>query len=124
MSDASETARASVDAFLQHDQDAIGQLLAPDVEWLENGLPHHESFPQHEGRGKWEGAHPQLDVDVIEVCSNDDTAVFEFDMRHDDKATLGSAVFRVADGKIKSVHWYGHPDLVMQVLWPNSAAAA
>jgi hypothetical protein len=123
MASASETARACVDAFLKDDQEALGELLAPDLEWLENGLPHEEHREEQEGRGSWEGAHPDLDVNIVDVCEDDSTAVFEFDMSHGDISTLGCAIFKVADGKVKSVHWYGHADRAAQVLWPASAAA-
>jgi hypothetical protein len=124
MGSASDTAKACVDAFLKHDQEALGQLLAPDLDWLENGLPHEQSFEEHERRGKWEGAHPQLDVDTNAVCEDDTTAVFEFNITHGDTSTLGSAIFKVADGKVTSVHWYGHPERIQEVLWPDTVAAA
>ncbi len=123
MGSAADTARACVDAFLRHDQEAIGDLLAPDLEWLENGLPHEQHFEEQEGRGSWEGAHPELEVNTNVVCEDDSTAVFEFDMSHGDTETLGCAIFKVADGKVKSVHWYGHSERVAQVLWPEHAAA-
>ena len=123
MADASETARACVDAFLRHDQEALGELLADDIEWLENGLPHEQHASEQEGRGTWEGAHPELDVSVNAVSSDDSTAVFEFEMRHGQHETLGCAIFRVADGKVTSAHWYGDPDRAAKILWPETAAA-
>jgi ketosteroid isomerase-like protein len=124
MGTASETARASMKAFLEHDRAALAELLAPDLEWLENGMPHEEHFEEQQGRGKWEGAHPELDVNMVEVCADDSAAVFELGMSHGDAATLGCAVFKVADGKVTSVHWYGHPDRAAQILWPSATAAA
>jgi ketosteroid isomerase-like protein len=121
---ASETARASMKAFLDHDREALSGLLAPDLEWLENGLPHEEHFEEQEGRGKWEGAHEELDANMVEVCGSDTTAVFELSMSHGDVATLGSAIFKVADGKVTSIHWYGDPDRAARILWPGAAAAA
>jgi ketosteroid isomerase-like protein len=126
MANASDTAKACIDAFLKHDQEALGELLAPDLEWLENGLPHEEHLEETQaaGRGKWEGAQPELDINTVEVSGDDTTAVFEFDMSHGDASALGCAIFKVADGRVKSVHWYGHPERVVQVLWPSSATAA
>jgi len=123
MADASETARACVDAFLKHDQGALRELLADDIEWLENGLPHEEHAEEQEGRGTWEGAHDDLDVSTNEVCSDDSTAVFEFEMAHGQHETLGAAIFKVADGKITSIHWYGDPSRAARILWPEAAAA-
>jgi hypothetical protein len=123
MGNAADTAKACVDAFLRHDQEALGDLLAPDLEWLENGLPHEQHAEEQEGRGAWEGAHPELDVNTNVVCEDDSTAVFEFDMSHGDTEALGCAIFKVADGKVKSVHWYGHSERAAQVLWPEGATA-
>jgi ketosteroid isomerase-like protein len=123
MASASEVARASVDAFLKHDQEALGDLLAPDLEWLENGLPHEQHSEEQEGRGSWEGAHDDLDVTVIDVASTDDTAVLEFEMSHGQHETLGCAIFKIADGKVKSAHWYGDPKRAAKILWPEGAAA-
>jgi hypothetical protein len=123
MASASETARACVDALLKHDQEAVGSLLAEDVEWLENGLPHEQHAEEQEGRDTWEGAHDELDVSVNEVASDDSTAVFEFEMAHGQHETLGCAIFKVADGKVKSAHWYGDPNRAARILWPEAAAA-
>ena len=123
MADASETARACVNAFLKHDQGTLGELLADDVEWLENGLPHEQHASEQEGRGTWQGAHDDLDVSTNEVCSDASTAVFEFEMAHGQHETLGAAIFKVADGKITSIHWYGDPSRAARILWPEAAAA-
>ncbi len=123
MSTASDTARACIKAFLDQDEQALSQLLAPDLDWLENGMPHEEHYEEHQGRGKWEGAHEELDVDIIDVCGSDSTAVVELGMSHGEVASLGCAIFRVADGKAKSIHWYGDPSRVARILWPSVAAA-
>jgi SnoaL-like protein len=121
MANASDTAKACVDAFLKHDQDAVKELLAPDVEWLENGLSLDEHAAEQDGRGTWEGAHSELDVSIAEVAGDDSTAVLEFDMSHGGNSAKGCAIFGVADGKVQSVHWYGHGDRAAQILWPAAA---
>jgi SnoaL-like domain len=124
MATASETAMALVNALLDQDQEAVAGLLSPNVDWLENGLPHEEHYEEQDGRSKWEGGHAELDVNFTEVCADDTSAVLEVRMSHGDVATQGCAVFKVADGKVTLAHWYGDPNRAVRVLWPESAAAA
>jgi hypothetical protein len=124
MATASDVARGCIKAFLDNDEQTLAQLLSPDLDWLENGLPHEQHYEEQDGRGKWEGAHPELDVDIVDVCGSDSTAVVELNMSHGEAASLGCAVFRVADGKATSIHWYGDPSRAARILWPSAASAA
>lgn len=106
MADASAVVKSWIKAVAKGGVEGSVQYLASKIDWLENGVTHEESRLAHP-RSRWQGVHPSFKYKAKLVCGDERTAVFEFSAQMADGEHRFCGVFKVARGRITSVHWYG-----------------
>ena len=109
MSDASQVVKSWLKAISKGSVETTTKYLAPNLDWLENGLTLKETLAKYP-RPKWEGIQSKNFKYSSKVASDDGrNVVVEFTATFGGKKHHYCGVFKVSRGKITSAHWYADP---------------
>jgi hypothetical protein len=133
MSNASKVVTAWIGGILSGTFDSAAHHLSPKLDWRENGLSYEKASKKHP-RPRWRGLkHPDAKAALkasdgkpptvieyesfrlkrTEVCSDENSAVFEFAVGPKGKEHKFCGVFRVKGDQITSAHFYGDPSALI-----------
>lgn len=130
MSNASKVVTAWIAGILSGSAESAAHHLSPKLDWRENGLTYEKASKKHP-RPKWTGLkHPEAKKTLkaasksngappaviefngfrltrTEVCSDENSAVFEFAVGPKGKEQKFCGVFKVKGDQITAAHFYG-----------------
>ena len=116
MGDASQVVKSWLKAIDKGPVNTTTQYLAPNLDWLENGLKLEETLAKHP-RQKWMGIQSKSFKYSAKVVSEDDrNATVEFTATANGEEYRYCGIFKVSRGKITSAHWYGDPKAHSQLV--------